>query len=389
MLPLVFCFQLTDLCGSWSEFIDYVTTSLKAGDVKLIMECSSKSGGVDYAKLVAQKAKGMPRVSFSLSKLVDGASGEAMAYIALELYKEYNDVKSLLVEEQECKYQLTKVVAAEREKNSDLQKQLDMVLHSTKYKSQKINDREISDSASVMVSQDSPDKRAAQEPSSRKGSKRVVPAHRSYGIGSAGAWKLEIICFIVLKLWYWFSWCMEAGNSALQLPVKCDFQCVLLWHSSLCFATSQARSSLDLSIVIFFHKSSTLVAVLVMVLFSLEDHQARAMIFHQSLFARLLDPSDVWLWPEQILESFLVLVFLLKLRDSGKNNFTSESSYEDSGMSLTMSIISFLPFGSKAEFSCLMSLGFVRGQNGGEKSPNWSWRCFGTSKFSPSPSGSV
>ncbi|CAA0839470.1 Unknown protein [Striga hermonthica] len=164
--------------GSWSEFIDYVTTSLKAGDVKLIMECSSKSGGVESAKLVAQKVKGMPRVSFSLSKLGNGASGEAMACIALELYKEYKDVKSLLIEEQECKYQLTKVVAAEREKNSDLQKQLDMVLHSTKHKSQKINDREILDPTSVMVSQDSQDKRAAQEPSSRKGSKRVVPAHR-------------------------------------------------------------------------------------------------------------------------------------------------------------------------------------------------------------------
>ncbi|KAL6498073.1 hypothetical protein OROGR_028470 [Orobanche gracilis] len=83
--------------GSWSDFVDYVTTSLKSGDVKLIME-GSRSGGANYAKLVAQKSKGMPRVSFSLSKLVDGAVGEAMANLTLELYKEFMDVKSLLIE---------------------------------------------------------------------------------------------------------------------------------------------------------------------------------------------------------------------------------------------------------------------------------------------------
>ncbi|KAK6125566.1 hypothetical protein DH2020_040688 [Rehmannia glutinosa] len=163
--------------GSWSEFLDYVTTSLKSGDVKLIMEGLSTSGGAGYAKLIAQKAKGMPRITFSLNKLVDGAAGEAMANLALELYKEFKDVQSSLIEEQESKYLLTKVVAAEQEKNVTLQKQLDMVLYSKKHKSQKINDRE-SDSTSVMGSQDSPDKHAAQDPSSRKGANRVVPAHR-------------------------------------------------------------------------------------------------------------------------------------------------------------------------------------------------------------------
>ncbi|KAL6523082.1 hypothetical protein OROHE_016377 [Orobanche hederae] len=163
--------------GSWSDFIDYVTTSLKSGDVKLIME-GSRSGGANYAKLVAQKSKGMPRVSFSLSKLVDGAAGEAMANLTLELYKEFMDVKSLLIEEQESKYQLTKVLAAEQEKNVTLQKQLDMVLYSRKHKSHKVNDREILDSASVVVSQDSPDKHATQDPSLRKGANCVLPPHR-------------------------------------------------------------------------------------------------------------------------------------------------------------------------------------------------------------------
>ncbi|EYU23730.1 hypothetical protein ABFS82_08G089600 [Erythranthe guttata] len=161
--------------GSWSDFVDYVTASLRSGDVKLIMEGSSESGGATYAKLIAQKAKGMPRISFSLGKLVHGAAGEAMAELSLELYKEFKDVQSSLTEEQESKCQLTKTVAAEKEKNVTLQKQLDMVLYSRK--SQKINDRENSDSTSNMVSQDSPDKHIT-EPSPRKGTNRVVPAFR-------------------------------------------------------------------------------------------------------------------------------------------------------------------------------------------------------------------
>ncbi|KAL6498074.1 hypothetical protein OROGR_028471 [Orobanche gracilis] len=65
-----------------------------------------------------------------------------------------------------------------KEKNVTLQKQLDMVLYSRKHKSQKVNDRGISDSASNVVSEDSPDKHATQDPSLRKGANRVVPSHR-------------------------------------------------------------------------------------------------------------------------------------------------------------------------------------------------------------------
>ncbi|KAK4416663.1 hypothetical protein Salat_2491800 [Sesamum alatum] len=164
--------------GSWSEFVNYVTTSLRSGDVKLVMEGFLESGGASYAKLIAQKAKGMPRISISLGKLVDGAASAAMANLSLELYKEFKEVQHSLVEEQESKYQLTKVVAAEQEKNVTLQKQLDMLLNSRKQKLQKLSDRDNSDSTSVMVSQDSPDKHAAYNPSSTKGASRVVPAHR-------------------------------------------------------------------------------------------------------------------------------------------------------------------------------------------------------------------
>lgn len=52
--------------------------------------------GASRAKLIAQKAKGMPRISIPLSKLVDGAAGEAIAKLSLELYKDYRDMKSSL-----------------------------------------------------------------------------------------------------------------------------------------------------------------------------------------------------------------------------------------------------------------------------------------------------
>lgn len=54
--------------------------------------------GASCAKLIAQKAKGMPRILFSLGKLFDGAAGEAMANLSLELYKEFKDVQSSLTE---------------------------------------------------------------------------------------------------------------------------------------------------------------------------------------------------------------------------------------------------------------------------------------------------
>ncbi|KAL0332639.1 UNVERIFIED_CONTAM: hypothetical protein Scaly_2165400 [Sesamum calycinum] len=83
--------------GSWSEFVDYVTTSLKSGDVKLVMEDLYESGGASHAKLIAQKAKGMP-LSISLGKLVNSAASEAMANLSLELYKEFKDVQCSLIE---------------------------------------------------------------------------------------------------------------------------------------------------------------------------------------------------------------------------------------------------------------------------------------------------
>lgn len=52
--------------------------------------------GAAHAKLVAQKAKGMPRIAISLSKLVDTAATEAMANLSLALYTTFTNVHNLL-----------------------------------------------------------------------------------------------------------------------------------------------------------------------------------------------------------------------------------------------------------------------------------------------------
>lgn len=53
--------------------------------------------GPAYAKLVAQKSKGMPLVCFNLNKLVGGAAVEAMGNVSQELFKAYKIQHELLV----------------------------------------------------------------------------------------------------------------------------------------------------------------------------------------------------------------------------------------------------------------------------------------------------
>ncbi|CAA3025540.1 Hypothetical predicted protein [Olea europaea subsp. europaea] len=158
--------------GNWSEFVDYIRASVKSEDVKLILEGQSESGGASHAKLIAQKGKGMPRMSVSLAKLSDVVASQAMASLSMELYKEYKNVHKSLVKEQERSFNLTVVVAAEREKNESLQNML-----SRKNKSQKM-DTENSDSKSASSPQDASDKQITQNQNSTKAPNRVVPAHR-------------------------------------------------------------------------------------------------------------------------------------------------------------------------------------------------------------------
>lgn len=45
--------------------------------------------GVETARLVSQKAKGMPRIIVPLTKMVDSSASEAMANLSLELFRAF------------------------------------------------------------------------------------------------------------------------------------------------------------------------------------------------------------------------------------------------------------------------------------------------------------
>ncbi|XP_058187036.1 uncharacterized protein LOC131303968 [Rhododendron vialii] len=169
--------DMVGIGGSWSEFIDYLFTSLKSGDVKLL-EGESISHGAPYAKLTAQKSKGLPLISISLTRLEDAAAKEAMASLSLDLFKAFKSMHNLLIHEQEQCCQLTKVISAEQEKNETIQTQLDAVLYSNRQKSQKMNDKSNPGAMLATGVQESPDKLAAQNKASSKVAKRVVPAYR-------------------------------------------------------------------------------------------------------------------------------------------------------------------------------------------------------------------
>jgi len=170
--------DMVGIGGSWSEFIDYLFASLKSGDVKLLLEGESRSQGAPYAKLTAQKSKGLPLISIPLSRLEDAAAKEAMASLSLELYKAFKSMHNLLIHEQEQSCQLTKVISAEQEKNETIQGQLDAVLYSNRHKSQKMNDKANPGAMLATGVQESPDKLAAQNKGTSKVAKRVVPAYR-------------------------------------------------------------------------------------------------------------------------------------------------------------------------------------------------------------------
>jgi hypothetical protein len=81
--------------GSWSEFVDYTVASLKSDNVKLLLGETSVSNGVKTARLVSQKAKGMPRINVPLTKMVESSASEAMANLSLELFRAFKSKQHL------------------------------------------------------------------------------------------------------------------------------------------------------------------------------------------------------------------------------------------------------------------------------------------------------
>ncbi|KAE8706893.1 putative Tetratricopeptide repeat-like superfamily protein [Hibiscus syriacus] len=165
--------------GSWSDFIHYILASVKSEDVKLLLEALPDSNDTKSAKLVAQKSKGMPRISFSLTKLTASAASDAMANLSLELFKAFKGLQHLFIQDRwtsaypsgsRCVFK-----SAYAEKNETIQSQLE--LNSKRQKLQKTMNS--LDKADVSApGQSSPDKHAAQDPSPAKVTKRAVPARR-------------------------------------------------------------------------------------------------------------------------------------------------------------------------------------------------------------------
>ena len=156
--------------GSWSEFIDYVVSSIKSEDAKLILEGRSDTDGAASAKLVAQKSKGMPKISFALTKLVGSAATEAIANLSLQLFKEFKSINEFYGEERKRSMQLSKVVSEEKERNDSIQSQLDQ--YTKRQKIQRIG------SSDINGAQNSPEKQAVRDTKSTKVVNRVVPAYR-------------------------------------------------------------------------------------------------------------------------------------------------------------------------------------------------------------------
>ncbi|XP_010484170.1 PREDICTED: uncharacterized protein LOC104762548 isoform X2 [Camelina sativa] len=146
--------------GSWSEFVDYTVASLKSDNVKLLLlGPNSVSNGVEIARLVSQKAKGMPRIIVPLTKMVDSsaAASEAMANLSFELFRAFKSKQHLQGE-------VSSSAAATHEKDKrdgtyNFSGKLDVMAPSTDNQ------------------QDSPAKKSAREANTAKPVKRV-PAHR-------------------------------------------------------------------------------------------------------------------------------------------------------------------------------------------------------------------
>ncbi|CAO2827695.1 unnamed protein product [Amaranthus hypochondriacus] len=156
------------LGGSWSEFINYVTSSLKAKDVKIVLDWQPKLK-VESAKLVARKAKGMPLMSISLTKLGPAAADEAVANLSLQLYRAYDILQNIFEKEQESCSQITQLGFAEKEKRQAFKRKASETGNIASLNS---------DISSVTPALNSLDKHPTSEDQSTKVAQRVVPAYR-------------------------------------------------------------------------------------------------------------------------------------------------------------------------------------------------------------------
>ncbi|XP_031501368.1 uncharacterized protein LOC116264981 isoform X2 [Nymphaea colorata] len=110
--------------GSWLDFLNYLVSSISSSNVKLMLEGPAKSDGARFAKLTAQVSKGMPRISIPLERVPESSAKDAIAFIAIELYRSYKKKCKDVAREQRQTVQLTTMLSAEKGKNEALKDQL-------------------------------------------------------------------------------------------------------------------------------------------------------------------------------------------------------------------------------------------------------------------------
>ncbi|XP_042376560.1 uncharacterized protein LOC121970131 [Zingiber officinale] len=130
--------------GSWSEFIDYLNSSLSYGNVKLILGSShNRDSGIDHANMIAFKSKGLPRISLSLSKISNDQAIDAIAKLSLSLFNAFKKKNSDALKEQEHISRLMGSLSSERERSDNLQKQLESLSFLSKRKTPKLKSSDI------------------------------------------------------------------------------------------------------------------------------------------------------------------------------------------------------------------------------------------------------
>ncbi|GJN25914.1 hypothetical protein PR202_gb13800 [Eleusine coracana subsp. coracana] len=128
------CTRYVGIAGSCSDFLDYLYSSLSSGHVKL------SSSGPDSAKLMATKAKGLPRITISLDPVAPSALSDVIADFSHSLYAAFKNRQEQAAAEQEQIKRLMESLSSERvgypyqcsccllscwERNEVMQKQLE------------------------------------------------------------------------------------------------------------------------------------------------------------------------------------------------------------------------------------------------------------------------
>lgn len=128
--------------GSWQDFLSYLEAAFSSDNVRLILggPASSVGGyGATSAKVTTQKSKGMPRIPIYLEKLTDPLASDAMGNISVELMRAFKHKSDTLVSVEGHLSQMTAILALEKEKTEELQKQLDAYSFSNKRRGRKVN----------------------------------------------------------------------------------------------------------------------------------------------------------------------------------------------------------------------------------------------------------